>query len=60
MTVTLINFLLAEDGPTSVEYAIMLAMILVAVISAIAVIGGLTLDSLNFSQSEMERTFPEL
>ena len=33
------NLLVEEDGPTAVEYAVMLAMILVAVIGAVATLG---------------------
>ncbi|MEX0792984.1 MAG: Flp family type IVb pilin [Pirellulaceae bacterium] len=54
------KFLAAEDGPTAVEYAIMLAMILMAVMGSISVIGILTMDSLNYSSSEIERTFPDM
>ncbi|PQO36152.1 Flp family type IVb pilin [Bremerella cremea] len=54
------KFLQSEDGPTSVEYAIMLAMILMAVIGSITFIGMLTQGSFNFSKTEIERTFPDL
>jgi len=53
-------FLKSEDGPTSVEYAIMLAMILMVVVGAITTIGVLTHDSYEHSKNEIERTFPEL
>ena len=33
------NFLKAEDGPTAVEYAVMLALIVVACIAAITTFG---------------------
>jgi pilus assembly protein Flp/PilA len=33
------NFLAAEDGPTAVEYAVMLALIIVVCISAITTLG---------------------
>jgi pilus assembly protein Flp/PilA len=36
------TFLVAEDGPTAVEYAIMLALILVTCIVAIATLGSQT------------------
>lgn len=35
----LVNFLKAEDGPTAVEYAVMLALIIVVCITAITAIG---------------------
>ncbi len=34
------NFLLAEDGPTAVEYAVMLALIIVVCIAAISTLGS--------------------
>jgi pilus assembly protein Flp/PilA len=33
------NFLISEDGPTSVEYAVMLALIIVVCIGAITTLG---------------------
>ncbi|HKB42416.1 MAG TPA: Flp family type IVb pilin [Gemmataceae bacterium] len=33
------NFLSAEDGPTAVEYAVMLALIIVVCIAAITTLG---------------------
>lgn len=35
-----VNFLAAEDGPTAVEYAVMLALIVVVCISAITALGS--------------------
>ena len=34
------NFLVKEDGPTAVEYAVMLALIIVVCIGAITTLGG--------------------
>jgi len=34
------RFLQAEDGPTAVEYAVMLALIIVVCVSAISALGG--------------------
>lgn len=34
------NFIVAEDGPTAVEYAVMLALIVVVCISVIQSLGG--------------------
>ena len=36
----LVNFLKAEDGPTAVEYAVMLALIIVVCITAITTLGS--------------------
>jgi pilus assembly protein Flp/PilA len=35
-----VNFLKAEDGPTAVEYAVMLALIIVVCIGAITTLGS--------------------
>ena len=35
-----VNFLKQEDGPTAVEYAVMLALIIVVCIAAIGVLGS--------------------
>ena len=35
-----VNFLQAEDGPTAVEYAVMLALIIVVCITAITTLGS--------------------
>lgn len=35
-----LRFLKGEDGPTAVEYAVMLALILVAVLTAVAALGN--------------------
>ena len=42
-------FLKAEDGPTAVEYAVMLAMIVMVCIGAIVVLGESTNSSFNDS-----------
>jgi pilus assembly protein Flp/PilA len=39
-----VHFLKKEDGPTAVEYAIMLALILMAVFAAVVSIGSTTND----------------
>ena len=36
----LVKFLKAEDGPTAVEYAVMLALIIVVCITAVATLGS--------------------
>jgi pilus assembly protein Flp/PilA len=35
-----LKFMRAEDGPTAVEYAVMLALIIVVCITAVATLGG--------------------
>jgi pilus assembly protein Flp/PilA len=39
---TLVRFLAAEDGPTAVEYAVMLALIIVVCVGAVTTVGGKT------------------
>lgn len=39
MTRNLVNFLKREDGPTAVEYAVMLALIIVVCIAAVTTLG---------------------
>ncbi len=44
------RFLASEDGPTAVEYAVLLALIIVAALTAIGTVGTETsglLDSVN-------------
>jgi len=40
MLKTIVNFLKREDGPTAVEYAVMLALIIVVCIAAITTLGN--------------------
>jgi pilus assembly protein Flp/PilA len=40
ITQSLVNFLTREDGPTAVEYAVMLALIIVVCIIAITALGS--------------------
>jgi pilus assembly protein Flp/PilA len=42
-----VNFLRREDGPTSVEYAIMLAFIIVVCLSAVGALGASTQSALG-------------
>jgi len=39
---SLVKFVKAEDGPTAVEYAVMLALIIVVCIGAVTTLGGNT------------------
>jgi pilus assembly protein Flp/PilA len=39
LTKAVVNFLKQEDGPTAVEYAVMLALIIVVCIAAITALG---------------------
>jgi len=42
-----VAFLKKEDGPTAVEYAVMLALIIVVLVAAISNIGGTTSTMYN-------------
>ena len=43
------RFIAEEDGPTAVEYAVMLALIVMACISAVRAVGSSTAESLSNS-----------
>ncbi|WP_231756511.1 Flp family type IVb pilin [Lignipirellula cremea] len=49
----LLHFLQSEDGPTSVEYAIMLAMIVIGCLTALQLLSVATSDSLQNSADEI-------
>ena len=53
----LLKFLRSEDGPTSVEYAVMLAMLLGVFIGSIGLIGQETQDSMEGSSDRIETAF---
>ena len=40
LTKSMVEFLKKEDGPTAVEYAVMLALIIVVCIAAVATLGS--------------------
>ncbi len=43
-----------EEGPTAVEYAVMLALILLACVGAITVLGNATSGSLEYTVDEID------
>lgn len=47
------KFLTSEDGPTAVEYAVMLALIVVACITTITALGTKVNSSLNSTQTAL-------
>ena len=47
LTQHLVNFLKREDGPTAVEYAVMLALIIVVCIAAISTLGSNAKNTFN-------------
>ena len=47
------RLLVDEDGPTAVEYAVMLALIVIACISSVGLLATATGDSFNNSAAEI-------
>jgi pilus assembly protein Flp/PilA len=54
LTQSAVNFLKREDGPTAVEYAVMLALIVVACIAAITTLGSNANSSFSFIGSSIK------
>jgi pilus assembly protein Flp/PilA len=52
-TQQLVNFLRNEDGPTAVEYAVMLALIIVVCIAAISTLGSNANNTFSFVGSKV-------
>ena len=50
----LVSFLKAEDGPTAVEYAVMLALIIVVCIAAITTLGSNANSTFSFVGSSLQ------
>ena len=49
----LVNFLKNEDGPTAVEYAVMLALIIVVSIAAITALGSNANNTFSYVASDL-------
>jgi pilus assembly protein Flp/PilA len=52
----LIKFLKSEDGPTAVEYAVMLALIIVVCIAAVITLGQNASGTFNYVGSKVSST----
>jgi pilus assembly protein Flp/PilA len=52
----LVNFLKAEDGPTAVEYAVMLALIIVVCIAAISALGSNASNTFSYVGNVVDTT----
>jgi len=50
---SLVNFLKNEDGPTAVEYAVMVALIIVVAIGAVQLLGQKTSETFNTVGTEL-------
>ncbi len=48
-----VTFLKKEDGPTAVEYAVMLALIIVVCIAAITTLGSTTNNTFSFVSNRL-------
>ena len=53
MRKAILTFLKSEDGPTAVEYAVMLAMIVIACIGAVNGLANATADSFDQSANNI-------
>ena len=53
-TKLLLNFIKKEDGPTAVEYAVMLALIVVVCIAAITTLGSNANSTFSFVGSAIK------
>lgn len=47
------KFLENDDGPTAVEYAVLLALIVIACVGSVATLSSATADSLDHSANEL-------
>jgi pilus assembly protein Flp/PilA len=54
LTKNVVSFLKAEDGPTAVEYAVMLALIVVVCIAAITTLGSNANSTFSFVGSAIK------
>jgi len=54
ITKTLVEFLKKEDGPTAVEYAVMLALIIVVCIAAVTTLGSNANSTFSFVGSSIK------
>ena len=52
----LVSFLKNEDGPTAVEYAVMLALIIVVCIAAITALGSNANNTFSYVASDIGQT----
>ena len=51
-----LNFLKNEDGPTAVEYAVMLALIIVVCITAISALGSNASNTFQYVGNKVDTT----
>jgi len=56
LTQHVVNFLKREDGPTAVEYAVMLALIIVVCITAITTLGSNANNTFSYVGTQLGNT----
>lgn len=54
---SIIKFLKEEDGPTAVEYAVLLALIVITCIGAVQTMSQATADSFDSSAAQLNGAF---
>ncbi len=54
-----LRFLKSEDGPTAVEYAVMLSLIIAVCLAAISLVGQNTAEFFNDSANELDSFFED-
>lgn len=52
----IIRFLAAEDGPTAVEYAMMILLVFLGCLSAVTLMGESTMQSFQQSNTSIQNT----
>ena len=53
---SVVNFVQAEDGPTAVEYAVMLALIIVVCITAVTALGSNANNTFSYVGGQVGKT----
>jgi pilus assembly protein Flp/PilA len=56
VTRSVVAFLKAEDGPTAVEYAVMLALIIVVCVSSISFLGSMASNTFTYVGTAVSTT----
>jgi pilus assembly protein Flp/PilA len=54
LTKKVVEFLKKEDGPTAVEYAVMLALIIVVCIAAITALGSTASETFTYVNAQVD------
>jgi pilus assembly protein Flp/PilA len=54
ITTKIVRFLLAEDGPTAVEYAVLVLLVVLACLTAITIFGQSTANNFQGSYDAIE------